>query len=536
MHFKKRLFIITAGWFIAVTVLLSSCAKEGPQGIPGPQGDSGVAGLAGPAGADGSVIYSGNGAPSLSLGKNGDYYLDKSNGNLYGPKTDSGWGTPLVLGAGQGNSGGQGSQGPQGPQGPQGAQGNPGSQTFSGSGAPGATLGSIGDYYLDKTNFLLYGPKTAAGWGIPILLRGAQGPQGPAGPAGVAGSQIYSGTGAPAANLGQIGDYYLDKSNGNFYGPKTANGWGSPIALGNGSGSGSQGPAGPQGPQGPAGPQGPGGPAGPPGSQGPAGPQGPPGSQGHAGPKGSAGPQGPQGPAGPQGSQGAAGAAGATGAAGAAGSQIYSGSGAPPAATGKTGDYYIDNTHAILYGPKTAAGWPATGLSLQVNNTITYDFADKVSHNLPYNWAPPTIFADLFTGGTDFISLPYNNTSAQTLGFTIPQAIVDNGIVLCYIRYFTGPASDTATDAGKTAWTQLPAAISYFIGGEGIFPLNIQTFFDDNAFHIGIYVQDGTVGTTYAGANTVADVRIVLVPGNQINTIQSINPNLKTATPVHMVL
>src|SRR6185437_2746478 len=122
-----------------------------------------------------------------------------------------------------------------------GAAGRNGSQIFSGSGAPAASLGNVGDYYLDKTNFELYGPKTAGGWGTPVLLRGAQGPQGPAGPAGVPGSQIYSGTGVPAANLGINGDYYLDKSTSNFYGPKTANGWGTPVLLGGGTGA-----AGPQ--------------------------------------------------------------------------------------------------------------------------------------------------------------------------------------------------------------------------------------------------------------------------------------------------
>jgi hypothetical protein len=434
------------------------------------------------------VIYSGNGAPTLSLGKNGDYYLDKSNGNLYGPKTANGWGSPLALTAGQGAAGAQGPAGPSGPQGPsgsqgsQGAQGNPGSQTYSGNGAPATTLGIIGDYYLDKTNFLLYGPKTAAGWGTPILLRGAQGPQGPAGPAGVPGSQIFAGTGAPAATLGNIGDYYLDKSTGNFYGPKTANGWGSPIALSGGSGS--QGPAGPQ------------------------------------------GPSGPQGPA------GATGATGATGAAGAAGSKIYSGSGAPPAGTGTIGDYYIDDTHAILYGPKTGSTWPATGLSLQVNNTITYNFVNKVQLNLPYKWVVPV--SSNYSGTADQILLPFNNAAAQTTGFTIPQSIVDNGIVLAYIRYFNGPPNDTATDAGMSAWHQIPFSTNYFINGVSL-PINLNTGMDDNGFYIYLNSAQAFQGNTYATASYPAVIRIVLIPDGQINTIQNYDPNLKTGMPMHSI-
>ena len=340
--------------------------------------------------------------------------------------------------------------------------------------------------------------------------QGDSGTVGPPGPSGVAGSQIYSGTGAPATGLGQIGDYYLNKSNGNFYGPKTASGWGSPIALG-GGGSGSQGPAGPQGPPGATGPQ---GPQGPPGSTGP---QGPPGTSGPQGPQGATGPQGPQGPAGPQG------ATGATGAAGAAGSQIYSGNGTPASTLGKTGDYYIDDTHAVIYGPKTASGWPATGLSLQVNNTITYDFVNKVQNNLPYNWQPQPIGA-AYLGTTNFISLPYNNAAAQTTGFTIPQAIVDNGIVLSYIRYFTSGPSDTATAASMTSWYEMPYTLDSFNGQVGVYNISVVTRVDYGGFTISLSSQSSSAGGFYATSNIPAVIRIVLVPASQINTIQQMGP------------
>lgn len=50
--------------------------------------------------------------------------------------------------------------------------------------------------------------------------QGAAGAQGPVGPAGAAGSVILSGNGAPAAALGEKGDFYLDKAASNLYGPK----------------------------------------------------------------------------------------------------------------------------------------------------------------------------------------------------------------------------------------------------------------------------------------------------------------------------
>jgi len=473
-----------------ISLLFSSCGKEGPQGIPGPLGTAGAQGApgaVGPAGQDGSIIYSGVGAPATSLGKNGDYYLDDNTGNLYGPKTASGWGTPLSLkgsGSSQGPAGPQGPQGPQGPPGPQGPQGPPGSQgpqgpagaagtpgskIYSGTGAPAASLGNNGDFYLDKQTYLLYGPKTNNAWGTPILLQGAQGIQGPQGPAGVPGSQIYSGNGAPSANIGNTGDYYLDKSTGNFYGPKTTSGWGNPISL-----------------------------------------------------KGANGAQGPPGPQGPQGSQGSQGAAGTPG------SQIYSGAGAPPSTTGIVGDYYIDTNHAIIYGPKTAAGWPATGLSLQVNNVITYEFDNHVQNNLPYSWQ---VYLSQLQAS---IWLPYNNAAAQTTGFTIPQAIVDHGIVLCYIRYFRSIASDTATSAGMTPWMELPYSISTNVGNGVSSVYTLSTDVDANGFRIIVNSIQNSF-SNFTGAFIPSQIRVVLIPSGQSTVITSDNPSLK-AIPVENLM
>ena len=59
------------------------------------------------------------------------------------------------------------------------------------------------------------------------------------------------------------------------------------------------------------------------------------------------------GPVGPQG------ATGATGATGAAGATLLTGSGAPLAANGQDGDYYLDTGSAptVLYGPKASGLW-----------------------------------------------------------------------------------------------------------------------------------------------------------------------------------
>ncbi|MEL7834835.1 hypothetical protein [Fodinibius sp. Rm-B-1B1-1] len=139
-------------------VSLIALACEGPSGTEGPQGPQGEVGPIGPAGEDGSVMYAGTGEPSEDVGDIGDYYLNQDTGELHGPKDNNGWGNPIIVLMGE-----------------DGADGENGSQIHSGTGAPDASLGVEGDYYLDKDSYELYGPKTDNGWGAPLNLKGADG-------------------------------------------------------------------------------------------------------------------------------------------------------------------------------------------------------------------------------------------------------------------------------------------------------------------------------------------------------------------------
>jgi hypothetical protein len=132
-----------------------------------------------------------------------------------------------------GSIGPQGAQGPAGTVGPAGASGT---VIYSGTTAPDPSVGNAGDFYLDLSTDVLFGPKNASGWGTGFAMKGTTGATGAAGAAGAPGSQVYSGSGVPAATLGKTGDYYLDKTNYVLYGPKVTSGWGLPITL--------QGPAG----------------------------------------------------------------------------------------------------------------------------------------------------------------------------------------------------------------------------------------------------------------------------------------------------
>ena len=79
---------------------------------------------------------------------------------------------------------------------------------------------------------------------------------------------------------------------------------------------------------------------------------------------GVAGAQGPIGPQGIQGIQGEIGPQGPTGATGATGSSVLNGPTGPTASEGKPGDFWVDTSSKILYGPKGTNAWPESGVLL----------------------------------------------------------------------------------------------------------------------------------------------------------------------------
>ncbi|MBF1126801.1 MAG: hypothetical protein HXL66_07445, partial [Capnocytophaga sp.] len=63
----------------------------------------------------GSMILSGRGVPSAEKGQKGDYYLDLSSSELYGPKTKEGWGKSVLnLKGVKGDKGEKGEKGEKG--------------------------------------------------------------------------------------------------------------------------------------------------------------------------------------------------------------------------------------------------------------------------------------------------------------------------------------------------------------------------------------------------------------------------------------
>jgi hypothetical protein len=160
-----------------------------------------------------NTILNGKGAPSSALGINGDFYIDISTFNIYGPKSKNKWPTPISLKGPSGASGDKGSsssgaKGDQGEKGTKGEKGESGAKGETGAaGAPGAA-GAQGEQGLTGPT----GPQGPQGETGPT---GPTGPQGPTGATGSAGpSNVYAGS-ITFANALQ-GSAGSSQSSGNF--------------------------------------------------------------------------------------------------------------------------------------------------------------------------------------------------------------------------------------------------------------------------------------------------------------------------------
>ena len=295
-------------------------------------------------------ILSGQGQPENTKGEDGDYYLDLANADLYGPKTKGAWGTPALnlkgVAGKDGKDGKDGTNGTNGTNGTtprigdngnwwvgntdlgvkaQGAQGQKGQDGRDGqNGQNGATprIGDNGNWWVGNTD-------------LGVKAQGVQGQKGQDGRNGQDGRDGQNGRDGATPRIGDNGNWWVgDQDTGK--------------------------PA-----------------------RGEQGERGIPGANGRDGNNGFTPYIGENGnwwvdgndthkPA--RGEQGERGVAGQNGQNGADGSKILAEDRAPQASDGVVGDYFIDKDAKIFYGPKTASGWPTTGISLTGNLVVTTDY------------------------------------------------------------------------------------------------------------------------------------------------------------------
>ena len=185
---------------------------------------------------------------------------------------------------------------------------------LNGKGVPAASLGINGDFYIDKTAMNLYGPKALGKWPLPVSMRGAVGPMGPVGVDGKAGERGVASTSSTgvAGSKGETG----------AIGPV------GPTGAAGSSGAGGAGPTGATGATGATGTNGTNGTNGTPGTNG---------TNGTPGANGDRGLQGSTGNTGGIGNTGNTGSTGNTGANGDRGLQGDKGDQGIPGVVGETG-------------------------------------------------------------------------------------------------------------------------------------------------------------------------------------------------------
>ena len=114
------------------TGLQGEKGDKGDTGATGPQGEKGDKGDTGISGKDGNSLLTGDGAPSSSLGKDGDSYVDVSTWDYY-TKAEGKWTKAGNFKGNKGDKGDTGATGPKGDTGLQGPKGDKGDKGDTGA-------------------------------------------------------------------------------------------------------------------------------------------------------------------------------------------------------------------------------------------------------------------------------------------------------------------------------------------------------------------------------------------------------------------
>lgn len=98
-----------------------------------------------------------------------------------------------------------------------------GSQLLNGTVNPTSLIGSFGDFYINTTTTVLFGPKGISTWPTPGIT--LIGPQGSPGTPGTNGHTILNGTSNPTSGQGSDSDFYINTATNFIFGPKASGAW-----------------------------------------------------------------------------------------------------------------------------------------------------------------------------------------------------------------------------------------------------------------------------------------------------------------------
>ena len=145
---------------------------------------------------DGTILY-GLGLPGGATGNNNDTYINTGNGIFYKKSTGI-WSQIFSMQTGP--------AGPQGTPGTNGTNGTDGKTILNGTTDPSnLSTGTDGDFYVNTSTLMFFGPKAGGIWPAGISIAGADGATGPTGatcPTGPQGAKGDTGNTGPAGAAG----------------------------------------------------------------------------------------------------------------------------------------------------------------------------------------------------------------------------------------------------------------------------------------------------------------------------------------------
>jgi hypothetical protein len=178
---------------------------------------------------------------------------------------------------------------------------------------------------------------------------------------------------------------------------------------------------------------------------------------------------------------------GAAGTPGTNGSTILSGNGAPSTSLGNVGDFYLDMSAFMFYGPKTSGGW-GTGVPIRGQQGNANVFTDTFTVANSQWGFPALVYTTLNSGASSFDSAKFCNRSEPHL----TQDILNKGMVIG--SFISEPI------LAPTSWDPLP--FNYQVSGTG-YNVNFSYLADLNVIHLYFFYQFVTGGKPPVLKNTV---------------------------------
>ena len=148
------------------------------EGKDGVDGQDGKDGVDGIDGKDGTSMRTGHGEPNANLGIAGDSYIDLDSWDFY-VKGDNGWSKMGNIKGLDGKDGVDGIDGTDGEDGTDGKDGQPGQSFYSGSTAPAYNLGRDGDSYLNYVTWEFFIKKEGSWLKVGKINQGGESQQEP---------------------------------------------------------------------------------------------------------------------------------------------------------------------------------------------------------------------------------------------------------------------------------------------------------------------------------------------------------------------